>query len=174
MEASLVKSGELCLRVTLSRCDVGIQVNVKASPLIEAYMKGLGNGEATPVAALGKNWTKVKEDGPELAIWDASRSALSSLQDNQAKFALNYPGRDLSLAGEIAPNCVNLTFLRLVGISEKDGVTFNIKGIVYSLDGLRTIKNAIGQAGRELYVNYIRPVDMTTYVTQVSSQEMQY
>lgn len=171
MEASVVKGGDLCLRVNLSRSEYGIKVNVKTSALIENFMRSLGPGEKQAVDMHGKLWIPEKPGDAPLYVYEHGRNALQNLPSNRYSIAM--VGRSLDLTADLGPDIANLSFLRLVGISEGNGVTFHVKGQVLSLDGLRSIKNRIGQEARNLYVDFIRPVDMTVYVTQISSQEMQ-
>jgi hypothetical protein len=61
-----------------------------------------------------------------------------------------------------------MSFLRLAGTSEGNGVTFGVKG-VYSLESLRNLRDKISASARQLYIEYLRPVDLTV---TVSTQEM--
>lgn len=172
MEASVVKGGELCLRVNLMRSDYGIRMTVKTSPLIEKFMRNLGPGTAQDINNHARGWLPIEADKP-IMIYDIERHGLGSLGSAGNRYSLIYPGRQLDISAEIGvPDVVNLSFLRIVGVSEGEGVSFHIKGAVHSLEGLRDIKNKIGTACRNLYVDYIRPVDLTVSVTQISSQEM--
>lgn len=169
MEASLIKSGELCMRLSLSRSALGLKVNVKVSPLIENFMRSLGTGDPEDVTAYGRLWLPEQETMP-LKVWNMGRNPMHTMTSNRYSIAM--PGSKLDLTHDVGPDAVNLSMLRLVGASEGDGVTFHIKGSVHSLDGLRDLKNKLGAAGRNLYVDYIKPVDLTVYVTQISSQEV--
>lgn len=174
MEASVVKGGELCLMVNLSRGREGLLLNVKTSPLVEKFMQDLGNGTKDPLAKFERGfWAPNKSD--ELYIYNAGRDTLTQIANpDLQRYRLDRIGDRLDLSSEFGPGIINLSFLRIVGVSEADGVTLNIKGSVMSLDGLRDLKNKIGAAARALYVDFIRPVDLSVYVTQVASQEVQY
>lgn len=57
-------------------------------------------------------------------------------------------------------NCLNLSFLRLVGISQPGGVTFHIGGI-FGEDVLDTLERAIGLATKEVYSQFMKPIKLT-------------
>jgi len=172
MDLTVIKKGETCLHVTLSRVKsvpanfpvgLGLMVSVKAHPALEEFCKNtIGDGKLIPVELINKGWVGT----------DPSKG----LQ------CYNLPNRFTHVTGNIAldlgpigtplyqGDTVNLSFLRLAGISEGAGVSFYCKG-VFSQDTMRNMKDKIGIATRALYNEYLRPVDMSI---QVSTQEIAF
>jgi hypothetical protein len=62
---------------------------------------------------------------------------------------------------------VNLSFLRLVGLS-KEPVTFTVRG-VYSQEAMDTMQKMFSDAILQLYLDFIKPIDVVICIT--SSQE---
>jgi len=163
MNTELVKGGQLCVGIKLSRSTHGIKIHAQASPMVEEYMRSLGTGERQLVDAIGRGWIPVDRAVP-LQVWTATSQALQNMTHPQ--FNLSYVGRGLDLSNDLGPNVVNLSFLRLAGISSEAGITFHVKGQVFSLEALRTLKNALGSAARTLYMDFIKPVELSCTLVQ--------
>lgn len=183
-EANILKRGENVLAFSLHRSPVGISMTVKAHNAIEEFMRKNSGAEiqTVKVASVGRYWeAKGKEP---LTAYRLVEKLQPDPQDN-VRWSLEHglgdpliivPQRDdgelrrdgpptglLTLKG----GTVNLSFLRLVGISEGAGVSFGIKG-VQSLEALQDTKDRIGTAFRAFYVQYLKPVDLTVNIsTQV-------
>lgn len=165
MEAQILQGGELCISVNLKRNLDGVLLNVKATHMVEKFMESLGDGTRQDVGVLGRNWAPVKDTDPALFVYQAATAQLNTLCEG-SRFRLDTVGRGIELPADFGVDVVNLAWLRLVGISSPDGVTFRLRNVAYSLDGLRSMKNKIGTAARNLYADFIRPVDMSVCITQ--------
>lgn len=150
-------SQELCMKIRLSRVQQGYSVTVWASPLVEEFMKSLGtgrDGDTEDLSHFGGRWRSTSE---ALRVWNASN--MDNVFRGQT-FTLDSIGAPLDLTHTHGEQWVNLSFLRLVGISREGGVTFVVQG-VHTLEALRTIKNNIATGVQRLYSEFIRPVDLS-------------
>jgi hypothetical protein len=163
---TVIKRGEIVVQATLRRTISGLSISVKAAPAVETFMKSLGSGESQDVKHFGRYWDPT-EKGGKLEVYSLGINPGAVATDNGSFFRIDMPGTPIIAQSNGVSN-INLSFLRLVGISEGAGVMFGIKG-VYSLDSLRDMKDHIGIASRKFYLNYLRPIDLTV---QISTQEM--
>src|SRR3990167_4038309 len=137
----IVKRGETSLTVSLSRSTSGLMVAVKAHPKVEAFMKSLGNGDVLDVKAAGPYWRAIPRVG--MALYEP--------------FAAQADGSK-------AKPLINLSFLRLAGISEGAGVTFSVRG-VHTHESLSKIKEDIGEGYRKFYYMFMKPIRMDIVVS---------
>lgn len=133
----------------------GLEIWVKAVPEIEEFIKGLGTGRSDSVEAYNKHWyspTVQTGDGevqaPDLRVYDMER--YGGQLDGQT-WTIQAPGTFMIHQGQI-----NLSFLRLVGISGPNGVRFGIKGPIKQSEADEIITK-IGSALRTLVREYIKP-----------------
>ena len=155
MEDAVTKGGVCRILVTLHRTHLGVTVNVKTHPDVEEFMRALGNGESNLVGAYGRYWKPLERP---LYVYSMNEHLASS-----DLYDLNSIGLPLEMNAKI-----NLSFLRLVGVSEGAGVSFSLRG-VYSRDGLQSLLHAITTTGKQFYIDYIKPVHLTV---MVSTQEL--
>lgn len=155
-EETLVKGGEQMISVSLLRNTAGIKVTVKAHPAVEEHFAAQ-SGELLSVTEFGREWT--------------SKSALQVYHVVADPGVVTGPsGRyQIATVGRALVNdeVVNLSFLRLRGISEENGVTFYLKG-AYSWPYVQKLAQRIVQAGRQFYMDYLKPGDITV---TISTQE---
>ncbi len=156
--ATFVKGGQTPIEVSLRRTGVGVEVSVKILPEIEDFMKNLGGGRQVRVESYGRHWIP-RQKGAILAAYDLDES----IESSRDMYRMDLLGSPINADGY-----TNLSFLRLVGASEGIGAGFYIKG-VYSLDALRAMKQNISVSARQLFIDYIRPIDM---IVKVSTQEV--
>lgn len=172
VEAIVVKRGETCIITSLSRTALGLQLRVKAHPAVEMFMRGLADPDAPPVeVSLTDRYWVAPEGKPALMAYrlPTPMPSVTNPSTGGALFQLDKLSRPLLDGERERDTPVNLSFLRLIGISEGMGVAFNIRG-VYSLDALRTLQERISEAQRQFYINYIRPINLHVIV---STQEVQ-
>lgn len=156
----MTEEGTRQIRTGLKRTSNGLLVSVIAQPEIEALVQGWGDGEPGDVKAYGRFWLPAEEG--DLLVYPLDKSP-GPLALEKGNFVIDRPGRPL-IEGET----VNLSFLRLVGIS-KGGVRFLIKG-VYDTDGLVDLVNRINIAKRRFYLAYMRPVSLTVTLTTTKQE----
>ena len=165
----VIKRGETSLTVSLVRSGGGLTVSVKAHPAVEAFMRGLGSGEATDVRAAGPYWRPVGRDGlPALQIYVMNEPIPNLTLDSQNLCGVSRPGQPMlehhtDGNGRQRSN-INLSFLRLVGISEGAGVTFAVRG-VHTYEALTKMREQIGEAYKLFYRTYMKPIKMDVIVS---------
>ena len=160
MEGEVKKSGENLLYFNLRRSFNGLTIKCKACPAVENMFRELSNDEALDLREYGTAWVPV---GHPIQIYNftqhnTTRPVSYTLSDIHGPPLQSVrPGLDL----------VNLSFLRMVGISEGDGITFTLKG-VFELEELKRIYDGIIEAAPKFYNDMLKPVDMHIMVsTQV-------
>lgn len=161
MDTSLSKRGELCISSTIqrSRRHQGLLVRVKTVPQVEGLFRdwtvGEEGSEIQSVSAYGRHWRPV--DGADLRVYPL-RPNPGVIQGEDVLFRLDAPGMPL-----VDGKTINLSFLRIVGISEGPGVEFVVKGVA-STDLIETLGKKIQAAQKALYLMYLRPVTLSLSV----------
>jgi len=162
MIATFSKGGVTPIEIGLQRTAAGVKVVVKTVPEVEAFMRDLGHGNTSDVALNGRYWRAVQKGQPIQAY---SMTEPIDTSGGAIPYRLDLLGYPLNHDGY-----VNLSFLRLVGSSEGIGASFFLKG-VYSLSGLRNMRDQLVPAAKQFYVDYMKPVDL---IIKVSTQEVRY
>lgn len=174
LEIPLIKRGELVIQVNLKRNPAGLFVNVKVHPGIEEFARGLGTTELQDVRTIGRYWTPTRPTSPErgFSVWNMTTNPGNVTGPNGVIFRLDRPGQGLTdNSGIPIPNnkqgleypVINLSFLRLQGISEGAGVNFHVKG-VFTFEAVKQLADQIEQATRAFYIIYLKPIDMDVMV----------
>lgn len=173
--ASVIKRGETCIYTGLHRSLIGLTISVKTVPGVEEFMRRLGGGETVEVNAFGRYWLPEwalsippLPTGPPLMAYSVVPLEIMRTDDGPT-ITIDRLGQPF-LHTVDRTEFINLSFLRLVGISEGAGVTFGMKG-VYSLDGLRKLKDKLAVAERKFYLEYLRPIDLNVFI---NTTEVQY
>lgn len=186
VEAIVNKSGENRIQVTVGRSADGLRINVWARPEVEEFVRGLGTGEQHDVQVMGRYWVPVGVDkaAKKLLAYDASNHPIYTVAVNEKlSFRLDKPGQplfepaprvDLRLYGEDEERprpaarpmgeCLNLSFLRLVGISEGGGVSFAIRG-VYERASIDHLGAQVEAACNRFYREYLKPYRLIVTVS---------
>ena len=182
--ATVTKGGETIIQTVLSRRSRragdplgwkgGLLITIKTLPRVEEFMQSLGQGETVDVSTVGRYWQEMSNQPLQAYIIQPLNSKQQS--DDGSTITLDALGYPLVIqdphGGDRYPT-VNISFLRLRGISEGAGVTFGVKG-VYNLDEMCKLRDRITLATRRFYVDYIRPIDMTVDIiidVRTSQQE---
>lgn len=164
IKQDIYKSGESILMVSLQRSHGGVKVTVKASASVENLMREWAGGETTFVENYGLHW-KTEDDQNRLKVYSIL-DRLGTVRIESGYFTLSGVGDVLfseESASGLCGGCLNMGFLRLVGISAPAGVTFTIKG-AFSLEFLKKIQGLIKEAGKKFYQDYLCPIDLTVSV----------
>ena len=167
-ETILAKGGETVTRINIQRGKDGLKISVWAHPSIEAVMRDLaGEYGRTGVLNYGSHWTSKEQ---AFNVWDFPKEVFASFHRNEPPFTLNYPGGTMLLQDSAGRHnhMLNLSFLRLEGISTGAGVTFTVKG-VFQEDYINKLRDQIEQASITFYKAVLKPIELTITVT---SQEM--
>jgi hypothetical protein len=149
------KSGEQKLQITIRRGSKGIRVTIRAAKEIEEHFREQVN-DAERVNDFARAWV-----GSGLSVWSLSAPVGSQAIGGQL-YTIERPGQSL-LAGD---DVVNISFLRLVGISEPQGVTFEVRG-AFSVTFVQNLVRKLTTAAKAYYTEFLRPINVTiSMVTQ--------
>lgn len=166
-QLDIVKSGESVVRVLLRRTSKGLIVNVQAHPAVEEFFRANADGVTLDARTVGRYWTNpasTQEKQLPLMAYDRRASLLDTQQHDSGSNNFDRLGQQLlePVLGRngLASKQVNLSFLRLQGISEPEGVTFILRG-VYSTEAVREIKDGIATGVKAFYGAYLKPVEMS-------------
>ena len=190
VEAISNKGGEDIIQTSLRRTTQGLLVTIKAHPRVEEFMQRLSGGEVVSVSSIGRNWLTEWTE-PEIRVGDKvipSNRHIIRAEPLRA-YALHVPfepfrsndgtwidldrlGHPLlsqgSNDGSIRGNDeqLNMSFIRLVGISQPEGVQFLLK-TVFSMNGMKKLRDSIQNAQNSFITEYIKNVEYTiTTATQ--------
>jgi hypothetical protein len=113
---SVIKGGIEWLDARIVRRAKGLEISVKAHPMVEEFMADLAQGRrSTDLSSYANNWTAPGQ----LMVRSISDEFYSEY------CAMDYIGGQLLTEGS---SKINLAFLRFEGISSPDGVKFFIGG----------------------------------------------
>lgn len=147
------------------RWAAGIVLTAKVTPEVEEFMRALGSGDRVAVRTLSRDWSPVG-GGADLDIYDMTRPIVP---DKGHYYTLNHPGRPffVDVSGG-SGSLTNISWLRLVGISEGSGVTFGVQGPI-SDTSIKHLRDRLQRDVETFYKAFLRPVKC---VVQLSTQEM--
>ncbi len=134
----------------LDRRASGLYLKAKADKRVEDFIAKLGYGESQPLEVYSRLW--VPPTGRALRIYNLTNDLDGRFRD---KYSIGLPGAGLDVDGTI-----NLSFLRLVGLSSEDGVSFKIE-LPMSRSRVGTMRAQLIDGVRELLQEYIVPVHVT-------------
>lgn len=168
-DIEIAKRGENIFNLSFRRLNGRVRVHVKAHPSIEELLKSWGAGVSSPIIDFGgRNWIF---EGPSPEVWDLDERYARDQSYGDGYFTLGLPGHDLyqerdGLArGPSVQPLVNISFLRIVGISH--GTEFELAG-VHSMSYLLEVQQKIQKAVKRVYQDYLLPIDLTV---QLNTQE---
>lgn len=179
-DATLVKGGEQKIQVMLRRGAGGLNLTVKTAPEVEEFFRSTvgAEGATSPVTAHGRFWYPIgREVLSVYAVQNPVRDLRIEDGGTTVHVGFNNAGRPLieGYSGEEdgptigrRSQILNLSFLRLVGISEGTGVSFGVKGVFTTNDVLH-LRNLIGEANKKFYSAYLRKIGL---VVTTSIQEL--
>lgn len=192
VNASVMKSGEICIRTIIGRSrdhNSGLTLNVWAHPRVEDFIRSLGTGEHIDVHTIGRHWSPPdREKDRKMFVYQLSQDLGELTCDDKFFYRLDRPGSPLvdsgaddgelavadedrgrprsafkSLTGR-ANESLNLSFLRLVGISDQNGVSFNVSG-VYQRESIIRLGERIEQASNRFYREFLKPYRLMVTVS---------
>lgn len=147
---------------------VGLRFTVRARPELEDLMQRLSGDNRAPIDAFGGDlWVPMEGRFPEAleayvmddpltgSGYTLSQIGGTLLRENRDRAAQRL-GEDPSAASNPT---VNLSFLKLVGISNPEGVTFGLIG-PYSFDYINQLRRALPLVTKQFLQEYIVPVDI--------------
>lgn len=166
MAEVVVKKGEELLRTDVGRSVRGLVIRAKAHPSIEQWFQEKTSGnDPIPISNYKRLWTPMPEY-PELIVYQPLPRGLSGVHPlhSGGYYTISAPGAAMLVEQEGAiggaGTAVNLSFLRLRGISENLGIAFSIKG-TYEEKEVRDIAEKVQRAMKRFYIDHMRPVGVT-------------
>lgn len=153
----IVKGGICWVELSIGRTSKGLEVWVKAVPEIEQFCKAQSDSKKDGVEVYARGWISDKP-------LEAYRFKANLAEQG---YSLIYVGGSLDVQTS-EDGRVNLSFLRLVGISEPEGVKFTVAG-PFSREYLDRIGQGIIQQLRTFVRDYIVPVQVNL---RISSTEI--
>ena len=139
------ENGGRIMALHLARCKAGIRIDVKAAPLVEDFFRQWALGMAPEsLGNYGRQWSPT-DPTKRLNVYP-----LHSERIEQERYSLWHPGRGLSFDGR-----TNISFLRLEGISNPDGVSFTVEEVM-SKSELDNLADRIKLGCGWFYAEYIK------------------
>lgn len=169
MEASIIKRGEKCINTIFHHRTTGLTLEVKVHPSVEDFFRTLSGGETVDVRGSGRQWEHTlnrgerarKETETLLLAYDLQETIYVPNTSKGSPVSLDLLSQPLTIQDRsVLRSIINISYLRLVGISEGTGVEFRING-VYSYDAIKILKDQIEEAQRLFHAQYLKPVDIS-------------
>lgn len=157
MNIDVRENERTAIHTYLKRVREGVRVDVKVVDEVEEFFRYWGHDQPMQVASAGRAWKPI--GSTPLVAW-----VVPQLDDRIITHLDLYNlGRPLQTpAGSGASQ--NISFLRLVGASKGDGVSFLYEDVV-SRAGLELMAQNIRNATSQFYDQYIRPAHLSISVT---------
>ena len=140
----------------------GVEFDVWAHPRIEEYFKSVSQEKYDNLEGFGyRKWfsghgdVEFRKNYPQLKMSKLKDKFIYSMQ-GRMDYSFDYVGYPIN-SEEIPHNIANLAFLRIPGISEGEGIKFQVEGVA-SNETLRQMKPRLGQAVRAFVMEYLVPV----------------
>ena len=181
---SEIKKGDRPIAAQLERSGIGLRIKVRTHPVIEEFMRGCYGGlepSTQPIEDFARQWEPARgASKSDLRVYAIPKELNGIFRLNESTgYRLDRPGYPIFIPDEggggpdrprpstsgrsfLPPSStpsqvLNMSFLRLVGSSSEDGVTFHIAG-VYSDDTIDSIEMALQLAVREIYRQFMKPI----------------
>ena len=146
--------------IRVSRSFGGLSITVKTAPEVEEFFRGLGDGQSTTaVSTISRWWTPLGGLIPtNFRVYSIPEES-TLLQPHDApdgvRYRLDSPGGRLQRPDS---NVINMSFLRLVGISGEEGIRFSVAGVYRDPEIDRFLK-CFQSACSDFYRSYLKPID---------------
>jgi hypothetical protein len=163
MVETIISKGDTLVRLDLKRGPQGLVVRAKAHPTLEELFATFSNGAHVAPTTHGRLWMPVG-DGAKLPMaYDASTvpGIGNNFRSPLGQFSLLQLGAELYRPDTAY---VNLSFLRLVGISKDPGIVFAVRG-VWDLESVRTMGKMMNAGVKKLFDDFIKPIDVVIVTT---------
>lgn len=157
---------------------VGLILRIQANPVLETYMQQLSKGRALPVDSFGDLWHNCGNKDKGLEVYDVSDSlSTKNYQFNAVAQPLTYNrygedgprvrraanGLEVAEPARVDEDIINLSFLKLVGISDEGGVTVGIAG-AYSAAYMQTLQSKLPAVTKEFLRDFIVPITINLQI----------
>jgi hypothetical protein len=153
---------------------IGLTVKVRARREVEDFMAGLANGRRSPVDAVADGWFNGNPEGGALEFYDSDFQSephhLYTLANiGGAPLIQRYdPNQPRRLAQQLPAagaqdELVNLSFLRIAGISDESGITIGLSG-PYSNEYVTRFRKLYMAAAKQFLHDYLVPITVNLHV----------
>lgn len=154
----ILKSGDKAISTVIRRCSSGLELNVRLHEAVEEFFRASAGDEIIPIDLFGRKWLTSEK----LQVYDLPEPMSAAVTINEKTYyRLDKPGSDLVTTNSLGHRCINMSFVRLVGASSEDGVTFRVSG-VFEKDDVIALAGAITEAGNLICKKYIYPMIIST------------
>ena len=155
------------ITIAITRSRNGILFNLEATPQVEEFFSfdAEKRGEIQPAMLFGRLWEPVgQEDLLVYPLPDQNLAGNVNVSAFGETIRLDRVGKALVDDPEVGA-CVNLSPLRLVGISKPGGVNFRYEG-VFTTPYLQTLLRRWQEASARFYVSLLKPVNLTARIVK--------
>lgn len=136
--------------IKLRRGRDGIHLNIRVSPDVEGFFRKWSGEIHDPVYTFGRMWS-----GENLRVWGFRPPNENGMENiNPNPYTLGFVGGGLTTE----EGTINLSFLRLVGASEGEGISLNLDTVM-SFSALDRITQRMTHAIRSFYIDYLQPAE---------------
>lgn len=154
---TIVKGGATWFNIAIERGPKGLEIFAKTDPRVENFIKSLGAGKKDDVTLYGRSWHSLS--GKPLEIHQIESQQKGQL--GQVGYTLDAPAEGFQSQRD---GCINLSFLRIVGIGDAEGIRFGISG-PHSKTHVRELMTAVVRETRNLIRDYIVPIHVNLRIT---------
>lgn len=159
---NIIKGGESLIAIGIRRSSRGIVLTTRANPVIEAFFQAQ-SGDQIEVDEINRGWFPVGAEAESLKIWHIVHDP-GVVRSPGGIYAINRPGQALIAPGATPQEkVINLSFLRLVGISSENGVKLEIRG-AFTLKFIRDLAAQAGSTVKQFYIDCLKPIDIQVTV----------
>ncbi len=169
MDLTVSKGGVCWAEFILKRCPKGLDFTVRVLPEVEELIKSLTTGKKEPAEAYGMEWFPIEPAG-DLMIYRTDKRSIegdSWTIDKVAQPLLTVPDprAERDPYERLAAKKVNMSFLRIAGLSNPNGVRFGIHG-PFSKDFIKQYGTDIIREMKNLVQQYIVPVNINLRIVE--------
>lgn len=146
--------------------DIGLRLRVQANSEVEDFMRSLSNKRVISADAIAPDWVSqdlTASKALDTYIIERNLSGKDYTMEAIGQQLLIGGGKQVRLAdGSIglSGDKINISFLKLVGISNEGGVEFGVSGI-FSAEYVNKVRTAINPAIAQFLKDYLVPVSYT-------------
>jgi hypothetical protein len=160
----VVKGDKTWFELGTRRGKFGIELRLKTAPEVEEFMIAQADGATEALSIHGRNLKWYSPEGKDLQLYKMPIQIGNSYSGTYHVGSVGYDPLDNQIDGGTA---VNISIIRLVGISQGAGVVIGMKG-PYGPESARELKSKLGTALRQFARDYLVPFEFTL---TISSQE---